>query len=296
MFGKGIGRHFMVPYNEKFWTVPPETLTCDWLDGFIPVPTVREVIAGAMEKNKGEFGYNAYFWYPRKGGIASLVRAFERQVRNVRLDHEAVQIDLANKEIEILNKGTERFDYLISTVPLPQLSCLIKDLPARTGRAFEKLRWNSIFNLNLGLENEDFDGRHWVYFPGKETCFFRIGYFHNFSSLSAPKGTQSLYAEVSYSGNRPKEKAVLVKRIKADLKKAGICLKKSRVLAQDVHDITYGYPIYDKNYKAARESIISFLHNNDIVACGRYGSWRYMSMEDSILDGKSVAEKVGGLQ
>ena len=167
---------------------------------------------------------------------------------------------------------------------------------AGTGRAFEQLRWNSIFNLNLGLENAGFDGRHWVYFPEQEVCFFRIGYFHNFSSFSAPKGKQSLYAEVSYSGNKPAAKAALVKRIKGDLKKAGIRLRESQVLAQDINDITYGYPIYDKNYKAARGAIMSFLKKNDIVPCGRYGSWRYMSMEDSILDGKAAAEAAGSLK
>jgi len=29
---------------------------------------------------------------------------------------------------------------------------------------------------------------------------------------------------------------------------------------------------------------------NNIIPCGRYGSWRYFSMEDAILDGKQVAD------
>jgi len=56
-FGKGIARHFMVPYNTKFWTVPPEELTCEWLDGFIPVPSLKQVIEGALKDRRKQFGY-----------------------------------------------------------------------------------------------------------------------------------------------------------------------------------------------------------------------------------------------
>src|SRR4030042_5019858 len=44
-FGKGIARHFMVPYNTKFWTMPPQELTCEWLDGFFLVPSLCQLIA-----------------------------------------------------------------------------------------------------------------------------------------------------------------------------------------------------------------------------------------------------------
>ncbi|MCM8782045.1 MAG: FAD-dependent oxidoreductase [Candidatus Omnitrophica bacterium] len=43
-FGKGIARHFMIPYNTKFWTVNPKSLTCEWLDGFIPVPSANQIV------------------------------------------------------------------------------------------------------------------------------------------------------------------------------------------------------------------------------------------------------------
>ena len=64
------------------------------------------------------------------------------------------------------------------------------------------------------------------------------------------------------------------------------------ILAQDINDIKYGYPIYDSNYRLAREGIAKFLIQNNIISCGRYGSWRYMSMEDVLLEGKNVAAKI----
>jgi len=179
---------------------------------------------------------------------------------------------------------------LISTIPLPEMPYIIKGLPKQAHALFKKLRWNSIFNLNLGINNKDCSGRHWIYFPQKELCFFRVGLFHNFSSYLAPLGKSSLYVEVAYSRERPIDKSKIILRIKEDLKKAGILTDNDRILVQDINDIKYGYPIYDAYYNQARQEILKYLTRKNIIPCGRYGSWRYFSMEDAILDGKRAAD------
>jgi protoporphyrinogen oxidase len=63
------------------------------------------------------------------------------------------------------------------------------------------------------------------------------------------------------------------------------------MLVEDTNDIKYGYPIYDSNYSKSRGEILEFLAQNNIMPCGRYGSWRYLSMEDAILDGRDVARR-----
>ena len=73
-FGSGIARHFMIPYNTKFWTVPLKRLTCEWLDGFIPVPSLSELIDGALKKSRRQVGYNSHFWYPKQGVSLSFPR------------------------------------------------------------------------------------------------------------------------------------------------------------------------------------------------------------------------------
>jgi protoporphyrinogen oxidase len=60
----------------------------------------------------------------------------------------------------------------------------------------------------------------------------------------------------------------------------------------DINDIKYGYPIYDSQYNRARGDIINELNRHNIIACGRYGSWRYFSMENAILDGRRAASLI----
>jgi len=291
-FGKGIAKNFMIPYNKKFWTLSPQELTCDWLDGFIPVPSLSEIVDGTIEESKRQFGYSARFWYPKRGGICEISQGLASSIKNIYTNSPIAQIDIHKKEIKMASGNKERFDLLISTIPLPEMAYLVKGLPNKIRALFKELRWNSILNLNLGLERKDCFGRHWIYFPQKEFCFFRVGFYNNFSTYLTPQGKSSLYVEVSYSKHRPLDKSNIVSKIVKDLNKAGILHAQDKISRQDVNDIKYGYPIYDKNYRKTREEILEYLSQNSIIPCGRYGSWRYMSMEDVIAEGKGVADTI----
>ena len=292
IFGKGIAQYFMVPYNTKFWTVPLDDLTCEWIDGFIPIPTLNQIIEGTIRENRRNLGYNAFFWYPEKGGIREVALGFANQIKNIYLDCPVTEINLKRKEIILNGKQKVRFDVLVSTAPLPEIPHLISRIPKYILPYFKRLRWNSIFNLNLGIKGKHNFSRHWVYFPEKEFSFFRVGFPSNFSPYLAPCDKSSIYVEVAYSADKSIDKNKIILSIKKDLKKSGILTKSLRICLEDTNYIKYAYPIYDNNYQGSREKILRFLIQNNIIPCGRYSSWRYMSMEDVILNGKDIAERI----
>lgn len=76
--------------------------------------------------------------------------------------------------------------------------------------------------------------------------------------------------------------------IKRDLKKFGLAIATGSCV-QDINNIRYGYPIYDNNYQESVEGLMAYLRSKHIFPCGRYGSWRYFSMSDTVLDGQKVA-------
>jgi len=291
-FGHGIAKHFMIPYNSKFWTIPLKRLTCDWLPGFIPVPTREQIVLGAKKDVSKQFGYNASFWYPRSGGINELPKVLACGLKDVRTGCRAKRIDLKKKEISLSSGGKEKFDCLISTIPLPEVSRITPDLPVSVAVLFEKLKWNSIFNLNIGLNRPGNHNRHWIYFSDNKLCFFRAGFFNNISSSLVPRGKSSMYIEVAYSRERPLDKKQIITNIIRDLKSVNLISSLDEVCLQDINDIEYGYPIYDLLYKHSRDNAVGFLGENGVISCGRYGSWRYMSMEDAIQDGKRAADEV----
>jgi len=189
--------------------------------------------------------------------------------------------------------GGEEFVYdnLISTMPLPDFGSICSGLPGKVRKCFRSLRWNSLVVFNLGFSGRPRLGRHWIYFPGKEVPFFRVGFPHNFSACAAPRGRGSLYAEVSYAPGRKPDMKRLRREVLRGLHTAGILGGKSRICAEDALDLQYAYPVYDRAYAASRKRIIAWLRGGDVLLCGRYGGWNYFSMEDAILDGMSAAER-----
>jgi protoporphyrinogen oxidase len=126
--------------------------------------------------------------------------------------------------------------------------------------------------------------------PQPELSFFRLGYFNNFSHASAPSGHTSMYVELAYSPRKPARREEAVARIRRDLGRIGI--RSSAICSEDINDIEYAYPIFDTAYALSRRTLIDFFSGMGVIPCGRYGAWRYMSMEDVIMDGKRAAEEV----
>lgn len=266
-------------------------MTCEWLNSYIPTPSLTQVIAGAIKKNSQEYGYNAVFWYPKTGGINCVPQALSRGIKHIKTNSPITEINLIKKQIKTASGDIEKFDYLVTTIPLPELSHLIKDIPLMIKSAFNKLKWNSIFNLNIGIDRKPgLENKHWVYFPQKDICFFRVGFYHNFSSSIVPNGKMSLYAETALPGNSLINRPELADSIKKDLQRIGILYKDDKIRAQDENEIKYGYPVYDYNYSASRKIIFNFLKKNSVISCGRYGAWKYMSMEDAICEGLNISK------
>ncbi len=290
-FGEGITRHFMYPYNHKFWTLPPEELIPDWTQNYVPHVNLKTVLDGAFSLKTKPLGYNSEFWYPKTGGIDQIAKSMAKRVSNIKTRHKMNAVDIKNKKVYFENSESVKFTELILTTPLGALQKLIKDtMPKEVRQAFSRLKYLSIFNLNLGVKRENISDKHWIYFPENKFCFFRVGFPTNFSKNVAPSKTSSLYVEVSYSEFKHINKKNIIASIEADLIKAGILKADDDILTRHINDIKYGYVIYDKSYRDNIKIINDYLRKFNIYTAGRFGRWKYMSMEDVILDGKRVSD------
>ncbi|MEW6614402.1 MAG: FAD-dependent oxidoreductase [Thermodesulfobacteriota bacterium] len=291
-FGKGIAEHFLIPYSEKFWTIPPKEMTADWPDSRIPRPELEEVLEGALSDQKKGFGPNWTFRYPKKNGICTIPDAFYSINSEIFLNKEAIGVDIQKKEITFSDGFKKRYDKLISTTPLPELVKIIHDLPGEVVNASQGLRYNSIFCVNLGIKNPNLNDAHWIYYPQGDYSFFRISFPKNFLENSVPEGKSSITSEISYSQFKELDKGTIVDRVIKDLIKAKVLKRNDKIELIDTRDIKYGYIIYDHNRSKNSSIIKKFLMDNNIYTAGRYGSWEYYWMDDSILDGKRAIDHI----
>jgi protoporphyrinogen oxidase len=289
-FGPGIAEHFMVPYNQKLWRVPLDEISLEWVDRFVPRPTLEEVINGALGVNLKGFGYNQEFFYPRQGGIAVLPQAFLPKIKDVHLLKEAESINLDKKIVRFQDGSEVAYHSLISSLPLDELLQRLEPLPDEIKEAQARLRYVSVLNLNLGVKREGISDYHWVYYPEPVYPFYRVGFLSNLSPHMAPTGTSLLSVEISYLPSTPPALEEIREATHDALIACGVLKNDDEIVAEKTIWIKHAYVIYDPFRSRHLPQIIGFLRSHHIYPLGRYGRWEYTAMEEAILQGKAVAE------
>jgi protoporphyrinogen oxidase len=289
-FGRGLYQLFFLPYNEKLWKYPLKDITPDFLTSYVP-----KTPHFSSEK---DVGYNAEFLYPDKG-IGELVCSISKGLKIYR--GEVKKID---EKYVYFDSGKIKYENLVSTIPLPELLKMISIKGEKFDLKNRKLVWNSVLCLNLGIKgklsagstlkkfksnNFDFSKFHWIYFGDKKFPFYRIGSLSNISSELAPEGCSSLWVEISYRNQKP-DKSV-VDGVIRNLELIGL-FKKEAIDHISKLDIPYAYPIYDKSRERILNEIRGFFKTYNITLAGRFGKWEYSYIEESILEGKRISEKL----
>ncbi|MDR2191310.1 MAG: FAD-dependent oxidoreductase [Endomicrobium sp.] len=290
MFGKGITKYFMKPYNQKLWSCDLKKMTALWSGAFVPKPDAQEIVKSAYSKNKKSYGYNSVFYYPKRGGCQSLIDGLLKKTE-VCLGVKARQIDLKRKNIYASDGQKISFDKIISTQPLTELVNQIQNVPEAVKAASSKLKAASVHCVNIGVKSDAgipsvLKNRHWVYLPETKFPFYRIGVYSNVNKFSAPKGSYSFYVEYSSSNGKYKNSENAVE----DLIKAGFIRREDKIEAVNIVDMPNAYVIFDNNRQASFDIIDGYLKKNGISSVGRYGAWEYSFIEKNIKDAIQAAE------
>lgn len=293
-FGRGFARHFFRPYNEKNFATDPATLTSDWVSWAIPKPSLEEVLRGAIGPVEREYGYHPRFRYPRAGGIGRLADALAARVGRIETTRSVVAIR-GRERVAVLDDGeTVRFDRLVASNPLPELVALVDDLPDAVRTAAATLRWCAVTAYNFGLDRPLDHDRHWIYFPDPMIPFHRVGFPSQLTPGMAPDGRGSVCAEVARPAAAPPPGAEEERRVLDHLVRAGVIGDPAHVTTSGRQDLPFAYVLFDEARRAALPVIFRALLARGIVPVGRFGSWDYLSMEGTILQGLETAAWLRG--
>ena len=290
-FGEGISKYFMIPYNEKIWTIHPSEMTIDWFfnDGIVPKGDLIKVFKGAIKRKNNK---NSIRWYPKNGGIKSLAESYLPHIKSPSLNTQATKILISEKKIKFNNSISVKYDTLINTIPLPEVIDILSDAPKNIKTAAKMLKYNSVMCVNIGVDRNQLSDKHWIYFPEKKYIFSRVYFPMNFSKDMVPKGKSSVSAIITYSNKKPLPKGDLKTRVINDLKKAKIINEKDKIILCETTNIKYGFNLYDHKRKENIETILNYLESNNIHSIGRYGKWEYSGIEHSILESDKLVKKL----
>ena len=293
-FGTGITKHFFKPYQEKIFACDLNDITASWTGRFVPSTTLRDIISGSLSGPlPTPVGYNAQFFYPKEGGIFRWVHALSQRLRNKIKTNSCVEsVDSKNKIITFTNGDFDTYTTLVSTIPLDNFLQILKEpSSSHLYTASKKLRCNSVLNFNLGINKLNLSDKHWIYFPEKKFPHYRLGFYHNLSPAMVPEGCSSLYGEIAYF---PEQEKFLSQKITQALQMTQKLLNFSQhdIITQKIIHIKHAYVTYDFWRERSLEKLHKKLHSYSLHSIGRYGGWKYSSMQESVLEGKIVAEEL----
>jgi protoporphyrinogen oxidase len=299
-FGKGFGKHFFFPFNSKQLNTPIKKIEPSWTSRFVPNTTLKSLVNSLQGTHEGATaGYNAVFHYPKAGGIYSLIKGIWQKLRKrINLSHKLMAISSTEKRLFFANGVTTDYDFLVTTAPLPQTLQLLNSSVLNFSQALANLTCNSVFNFNLGIAKPDISKKHWVYVPEKKFLIYRLGFWHNFTQNMVPAGHSAVYGEYSFL-QRPNEKnhtssskkTLLFERAVGQVTDLLNLQGKDIVFRKDVI-LRYAYVVYNTWRAKNLSKVHSLLQGMDIHSIGRFGEWKYSSMQEAFLDGRETCSKL----
>lgn len=289
-FGPTLYELFFEPFHELytaglFWEIAPQ-------DAYKTPVDLSLVIQGAFD-DVPQVGYNATFIYPEEGLNILAQRMAERC--QVHYGKRVIRIDVKAREIYSEDGTSERYDELISTLPLNQV---VKMTGLDAGERPDPV--TSVLVVNIGAEKGPrCPPEHWVYVPRSRAGFHRVGFYSNVDPSFLPasaRGRQdrvSIYVEKAYrEGVKPTEPQVasLCRQILDELQDWG-WVKQVELMDTTWIDVAYTWSLPKSNWV---QKTLEVLQMHNIFQIGRYGQWRFQGIADSIRDGLVTGSAVRG--
>jgi len=295
VWGAGIAKHFAIPYNRKLWTVPLSEMETSWLGGRVPLPDIGEMIEGALQPVPKPMGPNARFGYPLRGGFQALMDGFLPYLKGeLRLNSKIAAVSLKGHTVTLAGGEQVKYEYLISTIPLPVLVRMAgEEAPPAVRAAAAGLRHVSVRCVHLGIDRPNITEKHWIYYP-EDTIFHRVFVQGNASPHCNPPGGFGLTCEITYSKYKPLpcDGDELIRRTVEDCRRVGIIRREDRIRASAQCDLPHAYVIYD-HARARNVAVIRrWLEAYDVLLAGRYSEWEYYNSDHAFLAGRKAAERV----
>jgi protoporphyrinogen oxidase len=290
--GSAISEKYLIPYNEKIWKMSIDEMSLGFV-GRIPNPSVIDVVKASLGIGSEGYVHQLFFHYPKRGGIQALTDSLRNNIQgDVLTGFEVRRVKKESGKWIVSNGSVEiAFNKIVSTIPLHD-AVRIFNAPQEVKSDVEKLKFNSLVTVAIGLEELNVKGLSWLYIPDKDVHPHRVSFPSNYSPENAPKGKASILAEITVKPDDPflqKKNEEIANTVIEELDRLKI-LSKDKVIYMNVFKNRYAYPILDTHYQECIGRIGTFFSEIDVEPVGRFAEFKYINMDDAI---RNVANHLG---
>lgn len=291
-FGTGLSKWFLKPYNYKVWAYPVEELAWSWVGERVAPVDLKKILYNAIyDKMNVSWGPNATFRFPNYGGTGAIWNSLAKKLpqNKLKLNKQVSHVDITAKVITFADGTTEKYDALLSSIPIDDL---VRDTQFDYQREDDTLKYSGTHIVGVGLKGkapEKLSTKCWLYFPEDNCPFYRVTVFSNYSPNNVPDNNKqwSLMCEISESPCKEVTKENIVHDVIDGLLNTGLISSKKIISHTWSHHVTKGYPTPSLQRDRQLFPLLDSLEKTHIYSRGRFGAWRYEvgNMDHSFMQG-----------
>lgn len=301
VFGEGIARHFMRPYNFKVWAHPVERLNKSWIGERVAVIDLERAVRNLV-LGRDDFGWgpNNRFKFPLRGGTGGFYARFEPILRDhLRFHRRCERIDTRRRVALFSDGSAEPYGALLSTMPLDILCTrIIDEVPTEVRDAAAALRHSAGHMVGIGIRRPCPSTKSWMYFPGDDCPFYRATYLSNYSPHMTPcrETHYSLLCETSASDLKPVDRGTIVEETIRGLEATGLLAPGERddIVSTWHCEVEHSYPTPTVERDEILARVIPWLETRGIYSRGRFGMWKYevANTDHSLMQGVELVDRL----
>ncbi len=320
-FGPTFAATFPTAYTRKYWTLPPEQLTTDWVGNRVYYPSVEDVTEGAKGPLPEQTHYIKKIRYPAKGGYLSYARTL-LEGADIRFGRELTHVSFKDKRLLFTNGEQVRFEHLVSTIPLPVL-IERSDAPWPVREAATALTCTSLLLVNVTADHPTARPENWIYVYDEDKYATRINCTEMLSPNNAPTGKTGVQVEVYFSKARPQDASphAIADAVCDELIEMGVVRDRAAIESVHTLPIRFANVTFDHPRREALTTVLDWLEGHGmaregdelepttdwdtklaearpsgqtLMLAGRFGQWKYYWTDDCVLRGLAVKASLGG--
>lgn len=254
--GEKIAQDYMIPYNQKIWSMDLDKLGTYWLDK-LPSVSFEETLYSCLEhKPYGTLPGHAQFYYPKKYGYGELwLRMAEAIKNNIEYNVNVNKIDFSKKTVNDIYRA----DIIINTIPWVAFSS-VDGAAEEVMESLKKLEYTSV--VTKYYAETIFTDASWAYFPDRELEYHRIMYRTTFCP-----GSRGYWTETN--------------------------LRRADLSDGHWHYINdYAYPVSTVDKPAAIRDILHFAREKGVIGLGRWGEWQHYNSDLTVELAMKLADEL----
>lgn len=291
-FGAGIAEAFMLPYNRKLWARDIRQISCEWTSERVAAPKGESENFDIRGGKRKPLQPDTLVGYPRKGGYAEIYRSFVPHVPAVEVNSEIVHIDRTRRTAVTRDGRRYRWEFLVSTIPLPILVRLIEGVPVQIVRMADRLEYMSL-RVELLLAGRRLETPiQRIYCADPEIPAHKMALNHNSSESLQGRDRHAIMAEVSISPEKSVEVEKIAPRTIEFLCDLGILDSPEDVIWTGHVDVKFAYPVYTHDRPELVGAIKEWLGRHDIHTLGRFGDWEYINSDKCVHKGLQLGRQL----